>query len=97
MSDDEDESDHDTEENEDSESFHNKEQPTKADEHKEDNDMEIVTEIEDESSHHSNSEMIPQVKWLLYPDDEEDSLDFIDHKLESLLVKGRFQLFIVLI
>jgi len=30
------------------------------------------------------------VKWLLYPDEMEEEIDIIDHKLESLAFKGKF-------
>lgn len=54
---------------------------------------EEITEQEEEMSHFSNSEYssMPQVKWLLYPNGDDDDIEEIDHKLESLQVKGKLK------
>lgn len=58
----------------------------------EDQKLENITEQDEMPSEVSDFSYLPQVKWLLYPDDEndeeEDQVNQIDHKLESLRVKG---------
>lgn len=43
-------------------------------------------------SHFSGSEYasMPQVRWLLYPNEDDDDVEVIDHRLESLEVKCKF-------
>lgn len=55
----------------------------------EDNKLEEITEQDELQSQVSDFSYLPQVKWLLYPDDNDDDVIEIDHKLESLQVKGK--------
>lgn len=48
--------------------------------------IEETTEQEELMSHISYSEYqhMPSVKWLLYPNEDDDDVEILDHKLESL-------------
>ena len=58
----------------------------------EDTETDQAEELSDEKSEKSEDCYPITVKWLLYPNDCEDDIETIDHRLESLQVKGKLLL-----